>query len=139
MFPTHPLIDVPPIVLSPNLPVYLDQSMRYTDYLSITLTALAVMIAILAIVLGIAGFYGYNAIIQLAADRAEKAALKKIEEFLQAVETTEMLKNFVVEKLSDGKAAITDQSPATIKEEPLERPIAKVARRYPKQKAKEDK
>ncbi len=82
MFPLHPLIDVPPIVLSPNLPVYLDQSMRYTDYLSITLTALAVMIAILAIVLGIAGFYGYNAIIQLAADRAETAALKKIDEFL---------------------------------------------------------
>lgn len=97
------------------------------------------MIAILAIVLGIAGFYGYNAIIQLAADRAETAALKKIDEFLKAAETTEMLKNFVVEKLSDGKASMINQSTATMKEGQLDRPTAKVARRYPKKKAKEDK
>ncbi len=50
-----------------------------------------------------------------------------------------MLKNFVVEKLSDGNASMINQSTATIKDEQLDRPMAKVARRYPRKKAKEDK
>ncbi len=66
--------DLPPIVFSPTLPVYVDQSIRYTDYLSIVLSALAVILAVLPIGLATVGLIGYNAILKKVEARAREIA-----------------------------------------------------------------
>ena len=105
--------------------------MKYTDFLSITLTALAVILAALGIGLAITGIFGYRAIIGLAADRAEKAALRRIEEFFKESETTAMLKGFVVEKLD--AQAVSAPKPDLLTAEGIRKAFEQALRPYPKE------
>jgi|GEM_PF-3352001 len=89
-----------PGLFTPNPPV-IDQSMKYTDFISITLTGLAVMLAILGISLAILGIFGYRAIINIAAEKAEVAALKRVEAFLQATDVNAMLKALVMRRVEE--------------------------------------
>jgi ABC-type uncharacterized transport system YnjBCD permease subunit len=58
----------------PDLPVYVDQSIRYTDFLSITLTALAVILAVLGVVVAVLAFVGYHQILNAGRQEARRAA-----------------------------------------------------------------
>jgi hypothetical protein len=69
---------------------------KYSDFLSVTLTALGLMLAILAIGLGVAAIFGYRAIIDLASRKAEEAALKRLSEYFEAEKTSAMLKEAVL-------------------------------------------
>jgi hypothetical protein len=68
----------------PDLPVYVDQSIKYTDFLSIVLTALAVVLAALAIAIGIAAIWGYNTIVEEAKRIATRAAETAVESKIRA-------------------------------------------------------
>ena len=53
------------------------------------------MLAVLGIGLAILGIFGYRAIINIAAEKAETAALKRLEIFFQAEDVNAMLKAVV--------------------------------------------
>jgi MFS superfamily sulfate permease-like transporter len=68
----------------PDLPVYVDQSIKYTDFLSIVLTALAVLLTALAIAIGIAAIWGYTKIVEEAKRIATRAAERAVETQIRA-------------------------------------------------------
>jgi len=56
---------------------------KYSDFLSVTLTALGLMLGVLAIGLAVAGVFGYRAVIDMASRKAEEAALKRLSEYFE--------------------------------------------------------
>ena len=106
---------------APNLPVYFDQSIRYTDFLSITLTALAVILAALGIIIGILAFVGYRQILNAGKLAAARAVKVEIREYFEGKEFRNVLAEVTTTVQGEG-ATVQFEFPAA----------TKVAEEYPK-------
>src|ERR1700676_11934 len=67
------------------------QGLRYSEFLSITLTALAVILAALGILIGILALWGYKAI----KTEARKAASKAVQDAIQGMISSEQIKDHI--------------------------------------------
>ena len=77
---------------APDLPVYVDQSMRYTDFLSITLTALGLILAGLAIFIAIMAYFGQREIIAAGKRQAKMAVRAELARFFAGKEGKDLIK-----------------------------------------------
>jgi hypothetical protein len=103
----------------------------YDNYLVITLTALAVMLAILAIAISLAAIWGYQQIKVEAAQQADKAVASRVTELLDNLDLRGMIKaelNFRVAQEAD---TLYQDVTATIPE--AERDTRPIADKYPKE------
>lgn len=104
----------------PDLPVYFDQSIRYTDFLTIVLTALAVLLAVLGLGIGLLAFVGYRQIINAAKKSAVEAVNREIKSYFEGQEFRDVL------QVVTGKAVPVD-------DEPKPTPEKKIGEEYPKE------
>jgi hypothetical protein len=72
-----------------------EQGMKYEGFVTIVLTALGVMLAVLAIVIAVAAIWGYQGIAERAAQDARKAAETKLQEHIQS----QAIKDFIEEQV----------------------------------------
>jgi hypothetical protein len=107
------LLQVPQVpIVRPELPVYIDQSMRYTDYLSIALTALAVLLAALAIFIGVAAVVGYSSIKDESRKVATAVAADAVTGFLDKIRTeTKAILDDEIKKIREGTDFAESQPP----------------------------
>jgi hypothetical protein len=103
------------------------QSMQYDQFLAVMLTALGVVLAGLALVVGIVAILGYQKISDIAAEEAQKAAQSYLREYLGG--TSPVMKRRMV--ASKKKSFSPDVSSSETG--PTDSADAKnVAKRYPK-------
>ena len=80
------------------------------DWLAASLTAVTVVLAAAAILLGIVGIFGYGQIKQAAIESVEKIVRKEMKKYLKESNVRDMLKEHVREE-GDGLYAEMAQSP----------------------------
>jgi H+/Cl- antiporter ClcA len=86
-----------------------DHQVTYDTYLSVTLTALAIILAVVGILIAILAFWGYNAIRQEARNSAVAAAEAAILKHLDPEKIEAKLRAMVQDRVKPQDVAIPEQ------------------------------
>jgi hypothetical protein len=108
----------------------------YDNYLVITLTALGVMLAALAIAIGLAAVWGYQQIKIEAAQQAERAVALRVAELLENLNIRDMIKSELNIRVSQEADTLYEDVTATRPEHEADsRPVGDV---YPEEGEEQD-
>lgn len=107
--------------------------MTYEGFITILLTALGVMLALLAIVIGVAAIWGYQGIKERATEDAKKAAEEKLKEHIKSPEIKALIEEHIRLRATEvAKEMVQRRIDAPAPEQPAD--AQNVAAQYPQER-----